>query len=117
MKKKRKNLYKECLHNRSYSTFIVYYILFTDFFRKIFYWSRKSLFDLTLTILVFRRWRPVLQKRSNLSWWTSTFRPASPQTEGKLLYLRFASLPEQICCRSKGIKEYYILLQFSGHIF
>ena len=53
-------------------------------------------FDLKLPILFFRRSRAVFQKRSNLSWWTSTFRPASPQTEGKPnLYLRFAPLLEK----------------------
>ena len=50
----------------------------------LFYLSRQFFFDLKLPILVVRRSCAVLQKRSNLSWWTSTFRFASPQTEGKL---------------------------------
>ena len=61
-----------------------------------FYLSRQFFLTLKLPILVFRRSRSVLQKRSNLSWWISTFRPASPQTEGKLnLYLRFAPWSEK----------------------
>ena len=74
---------------------IVYLILFTDFFHT-FICLDNFFLTLKLPILVFRRSRSVLQKRSNLSWWISTFRPASPQTEGKLnLYLRFAPWSEK----------------------
>ena len=65
------------------------------FSRTFLFVSTIFFFYLKLPIIVFRRSRAVLQKRSNLSWRTSTFQPASLQSEGKLnLYLRFALLPE-----------------------
>ena len=73
-----------------------YYHTFYSPFFYFFFFFTINFFYLKLPILVFWRSRAVLQKRSNLSWWTSTFRPASPQTEGKLnLYIRFAPLPEK----------------------
>ena len=93
---KRKTFYKKCLHNGSYSMNIhCLSNLVYRLFPRTFLFVSTIFFDLKLPILVFRRSRAVLQKRINLSWWTLTFRPASPQTEGKLnLYLRFAPLPE-----------------------
>ena len=114
MKKKRKNIFnKKCLHNERYSMNIRrLFCLFYRLFSHTFLFVLTIFFDLKLPLLVFWRSRAVLQKRNNFSWWTLTFRPASPQTEGKLnLYLRFPPLKKKKKKNQKDSKSERMILK------